>query len=206
MARPPQANPAATRKRILDAGSRLFATAGVDGCSVRELARDVGVSVATIHHHFGSKHGLHEACLQSMYEDLAGLETVLLELLSEGRSDVLEQVVRRAWRFARSHQLQLRLLMRTVVSVGGLDDDRRERHMLPFLSLGSGVLAGLVGGEEQQMRLVLQSGTNLLVRYALGNAAEVEALTGLKGEPGELAIEDHLVWAIGVLVDSKGAA
>jgi len=141
-----------------------------------------------------------------MYEDLAGLETVLLELLSEGRSDVLEQVVRRAWRFARSHQLQLRLLMRTVVSVGGLDDDRRERHMLPFLSLGSGVLAGLVGGEEQQMRLVLQSGTNLLVRYALGNAAEVEALTGLKGEPGELAIEDHLVWAIGVLVDSKGAA
>ncbi|MEE2751891.1 MAG: TetR/AcrR family transcriptional regulator [Myxococcota bacterium] len=206
MARPPQANPAETRRRILDAGSRLFATAGVDGCSVRELARDVGVSVATIHHHFGSKDGLHEACLQSMYDDLAGLEGVLLGLFEEQRPDVLEQVIRHSWRFARSHQLQLRLLMRSVVSVGGLDEGRRKAHMLPFLEMGSQALGSVAGVDPQQMRLVLQSGTNLLVRYALGNPTEVHALTGLRGAKGEKAIEDHLVWAILALVDAKGAA
>ncbi len=206
MARPPQADPAATRKRILDAGLRLFAMAGVDGCSVRELARDVGVSVATIHHHFGSKHGLHEACVDSMYEDLSSLQGVLLELLAEKPGDVLETIIRHCWRFARDHQLQLRLLMREVVSAGGLDDGRREAYMMPSLALGAQALGQLTGGTPESMRLVLQSSTNLLVRYALGNEQELRALTGLKGAAAEQAIEDHLVWAILALVEHKGAA
>lgn len=206
MARPPQADPAATRQKILDAGSRLFATAGVDGCSVRELARDVGVSVATIHHYFGSKHGLHEACVDSMYQDLGSLQGVLLELLAENPEDVLETIIRRCWRFARDHQLQLRLLMREVVSAGGLDDGRREAYMMPSLALGSQALGQLTGATPESMRLVLQSSTNLLVRYALGNEAEMRALTGLEDAGAEQAIEDHLVWAILALVEHKGAA
>ena len=206
MARPRQADSAVTRQRILAAGSRLFATAGVDGCSVRELARDVGVSVATIHHHFGSKHGLHEACVESMYEELAGLQGVLLGVIEEGREDVLEIVVRRCWRFARNHQLQLRLLMRQVVSVGGLDAARRQSHMLPFLELGAQALAQIGGGEPGRMRLVLQSGINLVVRYALGNEEEIRALTGLNGDEAERAIEDHLVAAIEALVFFREAS
>jgi AcrR family transcriptional regulator len=203
MARPPQADPAATRQKILDAGSRLFATAGVDGCSVRELARDVGVSVATIHHYFGSKNGLHEACVESMYDDLRTLQGTLLEVLSENPDDVLALIVRRCWRFARDHQLQLRLLMREVVSVGGLDETRRNAHMLPMLDLGSQALGQIAGRGPAEMRLVLQSSTNLLVRHALGNEGEMKALTGLKGAAAEQAIEDHLVWAIKALVDAK---
>ena len=206
MARPPQADSAATRQRILDAGSRLFATAGVDGCSVRELARDVGVSVATIHHHFGSKQGLHEACVGSMYDDLGSLQNVLMELLAENPDDVLETVIRRCWRFARDHQLQLRLLMREVVSAGGLDASRREAYMMPSLAIGSQALGQLTGSPPETMRLVLQSSTNLLVRYALGNEQETRALTGLDGAAADQAIEDHLVWAILALVEAKGAA
>jgi len=204
MARPVQADAAATRKRILTGASKAFSTAGVDGCSVREIARDAGVSVATIHHYFGSKDGLHTACLDAMYEDLSGLQETLLSLLAESPDRVLEQVVRQSWRFARSHRLQLRLLMREVVSRGGLDASRRSAYWIPFLDQGSVALAELSGRDPASMRLALQSVVNLVVRYALGNAAEVHGLTGERGTAGESALEAHLVEVVHALVYGGG--
>jgi AcrR family transcriptional regulator len=53
----------ATRRRILDAGLRLFAERGYPGTSVSEIARSAGVSAETIYASVGSKRGIIDALL-----------------------------------------------------------------------------------------------------------------------------------------------
>ena len=50
------------RARIRDAGLRLFAERGVDGATIRDIARAAGVSGGLVRHHFGSKEALRDAC------------------------------------------------------------------------------------------------------------------------------------------------
>jgi len=50
------------RARIRDAALRLFADRGLDGTTIRDIAREAGVSGGLIRHHFGSKDDLRAAC------------------------------------------------------------------------------------------------------------------------------------------------
>jgi AcrR family transcriptional regulator len=50
------------RARIRDAALRLFAERGIEGATIRDIARAAGVSGGLVRHHFGSKEGLREAC------------------------------------------------------------------------------------------------------------------------------------------------
>src|SRR5581483_2784551 len=50
------------RARIRDAAIRLFAERGIDGTTVRDIAKEAGVSPGLLRHHFGSKEALREAC------------------------------------------------------------------------------------------------------------------------------------------------
>jgi TetR/AcrR family transcriptional regulator, regulator of cefoperazone and chloramphenicol sensitivity len=50
------------RARIRDAALRMFAERGIDGATVRDIARAAGVSAGLLRHHFGSKDALRDAC------------------------------------------------------------------------------------------------------------------------------------------------
>ncbi len=50
------------RARIRDAALRLFAERGLDGTTIRDIAKAAGVSGGLVRHHFGSKDDLREAC------------------------------------------------------------------------------------------------------------------------------------------------
>jgi AcrR family transcriptional regulator len=50
------------RARIRDAALRLFVERGIDGATIRDIARAAGVSGGLVRHHFGSKDGLRAAC------------------------------------------------------------------------------------------------------------------------------------------------
>lgn len=50
------------RARIRDAAIRLFSERGVDGATIRDIARAAGVSGGLVRHHFGSKEDLRAAC------------------------------------------------------------------------------------------------------------------------------------------------
>jgi TetR/AcrR family transcriptional regulator, regulator of cefoperazone and chloramphenicol sensitivity len=50
------------RARIRDAALRLFAERGVEGATIRDIARAAGVSGGLVRHHFGSKEELRAAC------------------------------------------------------------------------------------------------------------------------------------------------
>jgi TetR/AcrR family transcriptional regulator, regulator of cefoperazone and chloramphenicol sensitivity len=50
------------RARIRDAALRLFAERGIDGATIRDIAKAAGVSAGLVRHHFGSKEALRDAC------------------------------------------------------------------------------------------------------------------------------------------------
>lgn len=57
-----------TRRRLLAAGLRLFATHGYEGVSTRALAAEAGANLAAINYHFGGKRALYLA----VADDIAG--------------------------------------------------------------------------------------------------------------------------------------
>ena len=67
--RPEDATAAA---RIRDAAIARFGAHGYEGTTVRDIARDAGVSPALVMHHFGSKDGLREACDEWLVAELIG--------------------------------------------------------------------------------------------------------------------------------------
>lgn len=53
-----------TRELILDAAEKLFATRGLDGVAVRDLARELGLTAPSLYNHFPSKQALYDAVLE----------------------------------------------------------------------------------------------------------------------------------------------
>jgi len=70
----------ATRQRILDAAERLFAEHGLAGTAVRDIARECGLTAASLYNHFDGKRALYEAVLERGVRPLQ----VLLEQLTAG--------------------------------------------------------------------------------------------------------------------------
>lgn len=200
MARPTHADAAQTRQRILEAAQRLFAEQG-RRASVRSLAQAAGVSLATIHHYFGSKEGLYQACIEVMDDAYVELSRSLLATVAEGGSlaSILESVVRQAYAFCLEYGVAVRLSTRNAIDAGELEPLRRSRLMLPGLEEGSALLSAMLGASPRELRLVIRSLAFLIVRYALTLPRELALLLG--EDPEEVdeaachqAIEEHLVF------------
>ncbi len=73
---------ARTRERIGAEALRLFAEQGVDGTTVRDIARAVGVAEGALYRHFRSKEEIARAIFSEHYAALAR------DVLSIGRSDL----------------------------------------------------------------------------------------------------------------------
>jgi AcrR family transcriptional regulator len=56
--------PERARQEILDAAERHLVTGGPDAVRVQVVAREIGISDAAVHYHFGSREGLLEALLR----------------------------------------------------------------------------------------------------------------------------------------------
>jgi len=78
-----------TRATLLAVASRLFAQKGYDGISMRTLAAEAGVNLATVGYHFGGKPGLYQAILERFiavrYEIFPKREDVLARFDAVGR-------------------------------------------------------------------------------------------------------------------------
>ena len=79
VARPPRAkrDPEATRRALLEAARREFATKGLAGARVDEIAARAGVNKQLVYHHFGDKAGLYLKVLETLYEEIRAREHAL---------------------------------------------------------------------------------------------------------------------------------
>ena len=197
MARPVNANATVTRRRILNQALNLFADSGVSGTSIRKISSASDVSVAMVHHYFGSKEGLYEACIDAMYAELMELQESLKPLLLKGMSpqELIEALVRAYSHFARSHRRSIRLLLRDVMDRGALDVARRERYQIPVLKAGAMLLSPVLGRDPMALQMEIQTVMHLLVRYAVTNSDELARISGHDGDEESVLqyVDDHLV-------------
>jgi AcrR family transcriptional regulator len=196
MARPVAADAEATKARILAAATALVAERGIDGTTVRDVAAAGRVSLATVLHYFVSKDGLHQAVVAAMDIELKTLRTELLTALRPGTSaiDVIDAMVRRAWVFARAHQAAHRIVLRTVLTEGGMPQERIDTLMLPALDDAASILSSVLGVKPVRARLTVQSIVQLSARYAIASDAELCAVTGAATvDDADRRIADHLV-------------
>lgn len=102
-----------TRKRILSAALRVFATSGYEGASTRALARAAGVNLPAIQYYFGSKDGLYRAVIDQI------IETVELRI-----APVIRQIRDTVAAGQTSHQTLLELLCRMMDAFVALVTDQ----------------------------------------------------------------------------------
>lgn len=92
---------AGTRKRILDAAIEMFATRGFEACSVRDLAKAVGIKAPGLYSHFPSKEAiLSEAMIRALADFLNYVGVPSAAATPQAR---LEETVRRHVLFQVQH-------------------------------------------------------------------------------------------------------
>ena len=114
------------KPRILDAAEVLFANAGLDGVSFRDLAKAAGVSLSAIHYHFGSKRAVLADVFARRARRLVERRLALLRGLHRNRQgqyrlqDVLDAFLRPAFEVTQGDRNDLfnRLLARLAVESG----------------------------------------------------------------------------------------
>ena len=194
MARPTNANAEATRLRIIEAASSLFAEKGRAGASIREIAGAAQVNGAMISHYLGGKEGLYQDCIQSLYAELATGQAAFEAALASGGplGQVVERTVAAAVAFSRQRRGLIRLIMRHVLDRGELDPERRELVLLPFLERATTLISMVSSQTATQIRLGLQSLIFLTVRYALCSEEELRQIVG-DGADSQAQLTEHLV-------------
>src|SRR5215471_4124269 len=70
-------DPAATQKKLLTAARREFASRGLAGARVDDIAERAGVNKQLVYHYFGDKDALYLAVLEWVYEEIRAKEHVL---------------------------------------------------------------------------------------------------------------------------------
>lgn len=87
-----------TREQIVDSAMSLFGRRGIDATSLRQVARDAGVSPALIVHHFDGKEGLiaavDEAALRAFGDAYTAGERGSAEELLQQRAEQTAMVMR----------------------------------------------------------------------------------------------------------------
>jgi AcrR family transcriptional regulator len=184
MARPANANPEETRRRLVDAAIPQFAAHGFHGASTRELCTAAGVNVATLNHYFESKQGLFDAAVDEVYRRLGARGTQLL--LGTSPLD-LDTLLARLYAAARAERDGVRLLVRQVLDGGRLTARTESKHFVPELrqlARQTSVLLGVPVAEARAAavaisyllsRYVVQDDDSLAVAFGVRSAKEAHA-------------------------------
>ncbi|MFK7991647.1 MAG: TetR/AcrR family transcriptional regulator [Sandaracinaceae bacterium] len=170
-----------TRARVLAAALSLFSEHGRSGVSIRAIGREAGVTLGTVHHHFGSKEDLYTACMEVMYEGIRQLrDSLLIKVATKPNiEDAIEEIIRASFAFGLEHDKTARLALRTVLDQGHLDDAYREGTQRPMIAEVGQLLAGPTGHDPATVQLVTQNLIYLVARSAIASDAERMLATGL---------------------------
>ncbi|MFB2599931.1 TetR family transcriptional regulator [Herbiconiux sp. P17] len=141
----------ATRRALVRAARRRFATDGYRATTVRQIAADAGVNVALINRYFVSKDGLFEACMLRTSDEL--------DTQTPGRSsdfdDVIDRLVAHAVNAPDGDDpLQLLLLLR---SSGDENADRIRRRTLEHFTQRLAAAAGWDADDPDTAPILLRA-------------------------------------------------
>lgn len=115
------------RPRLIEAARTRFLHDGVDGASLRAIARAAKTSLGMVHYYFGNKEELFFAVVEETYAELL----LALKQAVEGASSLPERVQVVSLRIAEASDTELDIL-RIVLRETLASSDRRARLMARF--------------------------------------------------------------------------
>jgi AcrR family transcriptional regulator len=163
-----------TRRLLIEAARRRFASEGYAATTVRQIAEDAGVNVALISRYFESKEGLFEACLESAVRALSE---------STGEVSELPQVAEAISRYAIGSGSEGGLARALLLLLRSSGDERAEQVRIGMLrAFGERIAsaAGWTPGHPKaddlllRAQLVLAVGVGIAV---LSASSRLEPLT-----------------------------
>ncbi|MER6027516.1 TetR family transcriptional regulator [Streptomyces sp. NPDC001851] len=95
--RPPRAESADTRDRILTAAREEFSERGYEKTSVRGIAKAAGVDPALVHHYFGTKEQVFEAAIEVAFAPALNAPNAVADGPLEGVGERLTRFVFGVW-------------------------------------------------------------------------------------------------------------
>jgi AcrR family transcriptional regulator len=197
MARPHGADPEATKRRVLNAASDLFARFGEGNVSVRKIAVAADISVATVNLYFGSKKGLYQQCVAEAYRGLDDLDP-FQALIAEAdltSASFIQRCIETIYLYIRENPNASRLMMRQVLDEGEIEDHSWVTHAGPLLGEGMQLLQSQLTLSVEEARLRLQTFAHSLVRYAVSNHDHLRNIlnrSNLSNEAVDAFIVTHL--------------
>jgi TetR/AcrR family transcriptional regulator, regulator of cefoperazone and chloramphenicol sensitivity len=182
-----------TRDRLLKAAERLFAQRGFKDVTVREICHEAHANVAAVNYHFGDKLGLYRETMQIAIDAMRDA-TEAARRAGEGMKPD-EQLRAYVGLFLRrllapGHESVYQLVNREISDPTPALDDLIEKGMRPRLEYLSGVVAGIIGCEltdKRVMRCVLSVQSQSII-YARPNA--VAERLGFKFRPTPAQIDE----------------
>ncbi|WP_440710178.1 TetR/AcrR family transcriptional regulator [Herbiconiux sp. YIM B11900] len=147
----PGRDAAATKRALVRAARRRFATDGYRATTVRQIAADAGVNVALINRYFVSKDGLFEACMARTSDEL--------DSQTPSRPSDLESVIERLVTHVVNapdgdDPLQLLLLLR---SSGDENANRIRRRTLEHFTQRLAAAAGWKADDPETAPILLRA-------------------------------------------------
>jgi AcrR family transcriptional regulator len=185
-----------TRRALVRAARRRFATEGYRATTVRHIAGDAGVNVALINRYFGSKEGLFEACMSRTVDELDPRTRTRPSSVDEVIGRLLTHVVEAP---NADDPLQLLLLLR---SSGDENADAIRRRTLEHFTEQLAAAAGwsAENADSQPILLRAQMAIALMLGLVmLRTATEVQPLAS--ASPDQLT--EPLEQVLRVLLDTR---
>lgn len=189
-------DPKATRARIVQAVTPVFAADGYAGASTRRLAAAANINVSTLAYHFGGKEGLYHAVLDARYAEL--LAFPMPEDLPEDDDERIRALVAAIYRFARAHRGAVKILLRHALEHGPLPNGIRERWTERSFERIAALQAAMPRVPLLSRRLELLTLNHLIARYAV---AADDGLAGIAdGDPDKVVAAHIAEVAVRLLV------
>ncbi|HTM46762.1 MAG TPA: TetR/AcrR family transcriptional regulator [Polyangiaceae bacterium] len=151
--------------RIIVSARRCFARSGVDGSTLRQIAKGARTSIGMVYYYFPTKEDLFQAVVEDVYSNLlADLQAVL-----KGPATIEERIVRLYQRVGEASELELltlRLVVREMLVSSELRVKLMERFKRGHLGLVQQALGEAV--REGQVRTDVSKAVLLITTLAIG--------------------------------------
>lgn len=178
---------AATRDRLLDIGTRLFAEHGFEQVTVRDICGAAGANVAAINYHFNGKEGLYVEVLRGAVAIMRGTTDEMIRagegLPPEAQLETLVRVFLQrvcAGRNGWIHHLMLHEMRKPTPGLDLVIDG----VIAPRFAYVRGVVARLLGRDEDDVQ-VLACATSVQSQLMVAMKSPIAAKLGMP----ELTIE-----------------
>lgn len=186
------------RQALLDAGLALLTERGVDGFTLREVARRAGVSHAAPYHHFPDRGALVRAIVADSFELLGAGLSKAASRAGDGPMERIAAMGRAYVAFALEHPQRYRLMFRSELSRSDDPQAATEADAAGASAFGRLVAAVQDAADRGLLREQVDVGTAAVAAWSSvhGLASLVlEGALGIRPDQGERAqqLADHLI-------------